>query len=72
MSIDFTDHSQTHPVNVEFWFSPTELESYKFLFRMKDFLTSQEEMVSFRPNYVLQSQRESKIGCLSNGKYCPS
>ena len=28
LSIDFTDISQTHPVNVEIWFSPTEKESY--------------------------------------------
>ena len=28
LSIDFTDLSQTRPVNVEMWFSPTEKESY--------------------------------------------
>ena len=41
---------------------------------MQDFLAKQEEIVSFTPHYVLQSQRESKnyIGCLSSGRYCPS
>jgi len=28
ISIDFTDSTQTHPINVEFWFSPTEKQSY--------------------------------------------
>jgi hypothetical protein len=74
ISIDFTDHSQTHLVNLELWFSPTEKQSYEFLFEMQDFLAKQEEIVSFTPHYVLQSQRESKnyIGCLSSGRYCPS
>ena len=74
LSIDFTDDSQSHPVNVELWFSPTEASSYEFLLKMKDFLTGQPEVVSFTPHYVLQLQRETKnyIGCLSSGRYCPS
>ena len=28
LSIDFTDGTLTHDVNVEVWFSPTEGESY--------------------------------------------
>lgn len=74
LSIDFTDDSQTHPVNVELWFSPTEASSYEFLLKMKDFLTGQPDVLSFTPHYVLQSQRETKnyIGCLSSGRYCPS
>ena len=35
LSIDFTDETQTHPVNVEFWFSPTEVKSYAFLLEMR-------------------------------------
>lgn len=35
LSIDFTDETQTHPVNVELWFSPTEVKSYAFLLEMR-------------------------------------
>jgi hypothetical protein len=74
LSIDFADDSQTHPINIEFWFSPTEAASYRFLLGLKEFLTGQPDLLSFQPHYVLQSQRETKnyIGCLSSGRYCPS
>lgn len=74
LSIDFTDISQTHPVNVQVWFSPTERQSYLFLLDIKSFIQRQSDVVSFTPHYVLQSQRESKnyIGCLSSGRYCPT
>ena len=74
LSIDFTDISQTHPVNVEMWFSPTEKESYEFLLEMREFLTGQDEYLSFRPHYVLQSHRETTnfLGCYSSGRYCPT
>jgi len=41
---------------------------------IQTFLADQQDIVSFRPHYVLQSQREAKnyIGCLSGGRYCPT
>lgn len=41
LSIDFTDRSLTHKVNLEVWFSPTEKSSYAFILAMKDFLLEQ-------------------------------
>ena len=74
LSIDFTDHSQTHPINIEMWFSPTEVDSFAFLLGMRDFLTEQQSFLSFKPHYVLQSQRDTTnyLGCYSSGRYCPT
>ena len=74
VSIDFYDHSQSHPINVEVWFSPTEPESYDFILDMQEFMSKQEDRLSFAPHYALQSQRDTKnyMGCLSSGRYCPT
>jgi hypothetical protein len=72
--LDFTDHTQTHPINLELWLSPVDAAAYEFILSLEDFITGQPEVVGFTPHYVLQSQRESKIyiGCLSSGRYCPT
>lgn len=35
LSLDFTDRSLSHTVNLEVWFSPTEQSTYAFLLEMR-------------------------------------
>lgn len=38
VTLDFTERTLTHNINLEVWFSPTESSSYEFLLGIKDFI----------------------------------
>jgi len=78
MSIVFPMKKKSHQLKIDYWFTSSDLDSYRWIANMADYLWEFGGSIDFRPHFVTWVNSASEAqgytsptqDCISNGRYC--